>query len=56
MNSSDKVVNLTGWKLVSEEGNQTFTFPSGTTLPAGGTLNSLYCKEENCRLIAKIKG
>lgn len=38
MNSNDKVVNLTGWKLVSEEGNQTFTFPSGTTLPAGGTL------------------
>ena len=38
MNSSDKAVNLTGWKLVSEEGNQAFTFPSGTTLPAGGTL------------------
>lgn len=38
MNSSDNAVNLTGWKLVSEKGNQTFSFPSGTTLPAGGTL------------------
>ena len=38
MNNSDKVVNLTGWKLVSEEGNQTFTFPSGSTLPGGKSL------------------
>ena len=38
INTSDKVVNLTGWKLVSEIGKQTFTFSSGTTLPAGGTL------------------
>ncbi|HWQ41718.1 MAG TPA: MBL fold metallo-hydrolase [Desulfosporosinus sp.] len=38
MNSSEKVVNLTGWKLVSEAGNQTFSFPAGTTLSAGGTL------------------
>ena len=37
-NSSDQAVNLTGWKLVSEQGNQTFSFPSGTALPAGGTL------------------
>jgi len=37
-NSSDKVVNLTGWKLVSEVGNQTYNFPSDTTLPGGGTL------------------
>ena len=38
MNNSEKVVNLTGWKLVSEAGNQAFSFPSGTTLPAGETL------------------
>jgi len=38
MNSSDRAVNLTDWKLVSEVGNQTFAFPSGTTLSAGGTL------------------
>jgi len=37
-NSSDKVLNLTGWKLVSEVGNQTFTFPADTTLAEGGTL------------------
>lgn len=37
-NSSSKAVNLTAWKLVSEEGNQTYTFPSSTILPAGATL------------------
>ena len=38
INRSNKEVNLTGWKLVSEVGNQTYTFPSGTKLPASGTL------------------
>jgi len=38
VNNSDKAVNLTDWKLVSEAGNQTFTFPSGTTITGGGTL------------------
>ncbi|MDP4126421.1 MAG: lamin tail domain-containing protein [Bacillota bacterium] len=38
-NSSNKAVNLTAWKLVSEEGNQTFIFPSGTIIAAGATLN-----------------
>ncbi|GAB6152160.1 hypothetical protein JCM17380_09100 [Desulfosporosinus burensis] len=38
INSNDKALNLTGWKLVSEAGNQTFIFPSGTILPGGGTL------------------
>ncbi len=38
LNRSDTVVNLTGWKLVSEVGNQIFSFPSGTTLPGGGIL------------------
>lgn len=38
MNSSDQAVNLTGWKLVSEVGNQTYTFTESTTLTAGGTL------------------
>lgn len=38
LNSSDQAVNLTGWKLVSEVGNQTYTFPAGTTLLASGTI------------------
>ncbi|KJS48954.1 MBL fold metallo-hydrolase [Desulfosporosinus sp. BICA1-9] len=38
INSNESTVNLTGWKLVSEEGNQTFIFPSGTKLPGGETL------------------
>ncbi|MHB8075343.1 MBL fold metallo-hydrolase [Desulfosporosinus fructosivorans] len=38
LNSSDQAVNLTGWKLVSEVGNQTYTFPSGTTILASETL------------------
>ena len=37
-NSSERVIDLTGWKLVSEQGNQTYTFPSGITLSAGKTL------------------
>jgi len=37
-NSGNTEVNLTGWKLVSEAGNQTYDFPSGTTLTAGGSL------------------
>jgi len=37
-NTGDTVANLTGWKLVSERGNQTYNFPSGTTLPGGETL------------------
>lgn len=38
-NVTNSVVNLTGWKLVSKEGSQTFNFPAGTTLPAGGALH-----------------
>lgn len=38
INSSNTPVNLTGWKLVSEVGNQSYTFPAGTTLAGGGTL------------------
>jgi len=38
MNSSDQTVNLTGWRLVSEVGEQAYTFPEGTTLTAGGTI------------------
>ncbi|MBC2722579.1 MBL fold metallo-hydrolase [Desulfosporosinus sp.] len=37
-NPSRTDVDLTGWKLVSEVGNQTFIFPSGTTLTAGGSI------------------
>ncbi|WP_459996629.1 MBL fold metallo-hydrolase, partial [Paradesulfitobacterium aromaticivorans] len=37
-NSSGSAVDLTGWKLVSVEGNQTYNFPAGTSIPAGGTL------------------
>jgi len=38
MNRSDQTVNLRGWKLVSEIGNQTFIFPADTTMPGGGVL------------------
>jgi hypothetical protein len=38
VNNSSSAVDLTGWKLVSETGNQTYYFPSGTTIAAGGTL------------------
>lgn len=38
VNSGGSAVDLTGWKLVSERGNQTYSFPSGTEIPAGGTL------------------
>lgn len=31
-------VDLTGWKLVSEQGPQTIEFPSGTIIQAGGSL------------------
>lgn len=37
-NRSNTEVNLTGWKLVSEVGNQTFVFPDGTVLPPGKSL------------------
>ena len=35
------MVNLTGWKLVSEKGNQIFNFPEGTTILGGGALKVL---------------
>lgn len=38
VNNSSSAVDLTGWKLVSEQGNQTYSFPGGTTIPSGGTL------------------
>lgn len=37
-NNSSSAVNLAGWRLVSEKGNQNFNFPSGTTISAGGTV------------------
>jgi endonuclease YncB( thermonuclease family) len=37
-NRGKEAVDLGGWKLVSEVGNQVFAFPAGTSLPAGGTL------------------
>lgn len=37
-NRGREAVDLGGWKLVSEVGDQVFVFPSGTVLPAGGTL------------------
>jgi len=40
-NNASSAVDLTGWKLVSEKGNQTYSFPSGTSIPAGGTLKVL---------------
>ncbi len=40
-NNSNLDVNLTGWKLVSVTGNQTFDFPSDYILTAGATVNVL---------------
>ncbi|GAW92474.1 MBL fold metallo-hydrolase [Calderihabitans maritimus] len=37
-NTGGAAVDISGWKLVSEKGNQTFTFPSRTVIPAGGIL------------------
>ncbi len=37
-NSGTKSVDISGWVLVSEVGNQRFTFPRGTVISAGGTL------------------
>jgi competence protein ComEC len=38
VNSTNGSVDLSGWKLVSETGNQTFNFPSGTKIAAGVSL------------------
>jgi len=38
VNNGSSTADLTGWKLVSETGSQTFNFPSGTTIAAGATL------------------
>lgn len=37
-NTSNTEVNISGWKLISEKGNQVFTFPAGTVIPAGKAL------------------
>jgi beta-lactamase superfamily II metal-dependent hydrolase len=37
-NTSDKDVDMTGWKLVSVEGNQTYNFPDGFVLKAKKTV------------------
>ncbi|MGE8081451.1 S-layer homology domain-containing protein [Peribacillus loiseleuriae] len=37
-NNGTSDVNMTGWKLVSVEGNQTYTFPSEFVLKAGKTV------------------
>lgn len=37
-NTSNKDMNLTGWKLVSVNGNQVYNFPSGYTIKAGSTI------------------
>jgi len=37
-NTGTFAVDLTGWKLLSEQGNQAFSFPSGTMIQAGGSL------------------
>ena len=41
LNNGTSEADLMGWKLVSEKGSQTYSFPSGTTIPAGGTLKVL---------------
>lgn len=40
-NTGSTSVDLTGWKLISEEGSQAFNFPAGTSISAGGTLQIL---------------
>lgn len=37
-NKGTNSVDLSGWKLVSEVGTQTYNFPTGTSIPAVGTL------------------
>jgi hypothetical protein len=37
-NTSSSDVNLTGWKLLSVKGGQTYNFPNGCILKAGSTL------------------
>lgn len=37
-NVDSKDIDMTGWRLVSEEGNQTFNFPSGFVLKAGSSV------------------
>lgn len=37
-NRGNALADLSGWVLVSERGNQRFTFPAGTVLLPGGTL------------------
>lgn len=37
-NNSTQNTDMTGWKLVSVEGNQTYNFPSGYILKAGATI------------------
>ncbi|WP_061808952.1 S-layer homology domain-containing protein [Rossellomorea vietnamensis] len=38
-NNGKEDVDMTGWKLVSEEGNQSFDFPNGFVLKAGRTVH-----------------
>lgn len=40
-NNDTKDINMTGWKLVSVEGDQTFNFPEGFVLKAGQTVQIL---------------
>lgn len=35
MNDSDKNVDISGWYLISEEGNQRYDFPEGSVIQAG---------------------
>ncbi|MCL6576676.1 lamin tail domain-containing protein, partial [Kyrpidia sp.] len=37
-NADSKDIDMTGWKLVSTEGNQTYHFPTGYVLKAGATV------------------
>ena len=41
VNNGSSAVDLTGWKIVSEKGNQTYSFPGGTNIPSGGNLKVL---------------
>lgn len=37
-NEGSSAVNMSGWKLISVKGNQTFTFPTGFVLQPGATV------------------
>jgi len=54
-NLSNKDIDMTGWKIVSEKGNQVFDFPNGFILRAGATVQILSGRAEEGDGINKLK-